>query len=123
MSGAAAETLRRAASLMRKRAEAASTGPWKSWQEGRDHRGGDSFIQSTDEPDNTDLYVTVGRNYHPKWSADQDYVASMHPGVGMAVAEWLETEAHMADVRGNSVEGHTFGALKVARAYLGEVTV
>jgi hypothetical protein len=46
--------------------------------------------------------------------------AATHPGVALAVAEWLETEAHMADLRGNSFEGQTFHALKVARAYLGE---
>lgn len=37
-----------------------------------------------------------------------------------ATAEWLETEAHMASLRGSSPEGQTFHALKVARAYLGE---
>jgi hypothetical protein len=39
--------------------------------------------------------------------------------LSFAVAEWLETEAHMAEQRGNSAEGHTFHALKVARAYSG----
>jgi hypothetical protein len=48
------------------------------------------------------------------------HIAAMHPGVALAVAEWLETEAAMADQRGNSTEGQTFHALKVARAYLGE---
>lgn len=38
--------------------------------------------------------------------------------LALAVAEWLETEAHMVERRGNSAEGHTFHALKVARAYL-----
>lgn len=32
------------------------------------------------------------------------------------LAEWLEMEAHMHDKRGNSAEGSTFHALKVAHA-------
>lgn len=35
-----------------------------------------------------------------------------------ALAGWLETEARMVDIRGNSPEGQTFSALAVARAYL-----
>jgi hypothetical protein len=44
------------------------------------------------------------------------------PDATEAVAEWLETEAVMAEKRGNSTEGQTFHALKVARAYLGETS-
>lgn len=52
--------------------------------------------------------------------ADADHIAGMDPVVALAVAEWLDHEAHMAGLRGNSPEGQTFHALKVARAYLGE---
>ena len=52
---------------------------------------------------------------------EAEHIASWHPLVALAVAEWLETEAQLHEVRGhNSGEGHTFQALKVARAYLGE---
>jgi hypothetical protein len=131
MSETPAETIRRAATLLRERAEAASKGPWKSWLEGRDRRSGASAI-STPDFDGGDIYVTVGENCHPKWEADQDFIASMHPGVGLAVADWLESRA--ADAKGAyqsfSGEWH-FGpcddppgiedAIKIARAYLGEV--
>lgn len=90
-----AETLRSAARLMRELACAASEGPWKSWVEGRDHQGGDSMIGTADE-DGGDLYVRVGAGHHPKWVADQDYIASMHPQVGLALARWLEAEAGRA---------------------------
>ena len=50
---------------------------------------------------------------------DAKYIAGMHPGVALAVADWLETEARMVERRSLSVEGHTFHALKVARAFLG----
>jgi hypothetical protein len=112
-----AALLRQAASLMRERAGKASPGPWFSWQEGRDGRGGASFIGAPD----ADLYVTVGmhgEDAHDRWSANQDFIASMHPLVALPVADWLETEAIMVEERGNSVEGQTFHALAVARAYL-----
>jgi hypothetical protein len=38
----------------------------------------------------------------------------------LEVAGWLETEARMVALRGNSSEGQTFHALNAARAYLGE---
>ena len=35
-----------------------------------------------------------------------------------ALADLLDGEAHMVDLRGNSPDGTTFNALNVARAYL-----
>lgn len=35
--------------------------------------------------------------------------------LSVALAEWLELEAHRVGKRGNSIAGHTFHALKVAR--------
>jgi hypothetical protein len=46
------------------------------------------------------------------------YVASMHPGVALAVADWLDEVT--ADPRAGSAWMDP-AALKVARAYLGEV--
>jgi hypothetical protein len=43
-------------------------------------------------------------------------------GVALAVAECLEMESHMIGLRDLSVEGHSFHALKVARAYLGRAS-
>lgn len=92
-----AALLREAARLMRERATAASPAPWWSWQEGRDGWGGDSFIgtsHGTSRGD--DLYVHVGHNreeYARNWEDDQDYIAGMHPGVALAVADWLDARA------------------------------
>jgi hypothetical protein len=121
--------LLRAASAMRERAQAASEGPWKSWQEGRDHRGGDSMIATGDShPGSGDICVNVGKGYHAKWEADQDYIAGMHPLVALAVAGWLEAEGkRAAEIDGH--EGEPVYALMlagyrhpvaVARAFLGE---
>lgn len=53
------------------------------------------------------------------------YVASMHPGVALAVADWLETEAGVYEAYeyshslGYPTSAQTAAALKTARAYLG----
>jgi hypothetical protein len=91
-----AAQLRAAAKLMRERAEAASDGPWFSWIEGRDGHGEESFVGTP----RADLYVSVGMHgegAHERWQADQDYIATMHPIVGAALADWLEATATDAD--------------------------
>jgi len=122
-----AETLRKAAALMREKASEASDGPWKSWVEGRDHWGGDSMIGTADDAGG-DVYVRVGEGYHPRWEADQDYIASMHPLIGLALADLLDDSA--AYYEGLSADEAAFVAsalggdvdpgLKLARIFLGE---
>jgi hypothetical protein len=129
--GSPAETIRRAAKLMRERAEAASKGPWRSYIEGRDHWGGDSIIGTPDrDPGSGDLYVHVGDGYHGKWEADQDHIAGWHPLVALAVADWLDGAAE----RAKELDGYKSTAafplllegfrnpLAVASAYLGETS-
>lgn len=119
MSETPAETVKRAATLMRQRAEAASRGPWKSWIEGRDHWGGDSIIATEDrDPGSGDIYVNVGEGYHAKREADQDYIAGMHPLVGMAVAGWLESLDGIEWSEHHSYSDDLMYALKLACAYL-----
>lgn len=123
MTGTPAETIKRAAVLMRERAGAANPGPWLSLIEGRDHRGGDDFILTgTTEPGGDgrgeDVYVTVrGRDYNQLWNEDQDHIASWHPLVALAVADWLEASAKARE--GTSANTASY-ALKIALAYLGE---
>lgn len=69
-------------------------------------------------PGSGDIYVSVGRGYHTKWEADQDYIASMNPRVGLALADWLEDEAVRMFSPANQAVGRH--ALIVARAYLEE---
>ena len=107
MSGA--ETLRRAAALMRERAEAATPGLWVAAVV----RGRPIVFDTADLPEPVvfDEEFTVGNAEH---------IASWHPAVALAVADWLEAAARdeEADVvtagRGDDYP------LAVARAYLGE---
>lgn len=111
----AAETLRRAAALMRERSEAATDGPWGCGEPHAD----DGF------------WLTVGvwsgdpDNCHAECDRRQDaaHIASWHPAVALAVADWLDATAkrweYVADKPHLSVYGGHH-ALAVARTYLGE---
>ena len=104
-----AETLRRAASLMRERAEEATEGPWTTWADPKP--GIDKAAVETawtrGDPDDGGSLVT-------DWCdlPDAEHIASWHPAVALAVADWLDATAARIE------EIHE--ALTVARAYLGE---
>lgn len=119
MSETAAEILRQAARRMREQAEAASPGPWHQMCMGSE---GCQVLNDGHLRERKRVSFS-GRKEWKADHADATYIASMHPDVALALAEWLECEAHMADLRDNSPEGHTFHALKVARAFLVEVSV
>lgn len=105
-----ADVLRRAAALMRERAGAATPGPWTYEPAGESECGepnccyeywhdrvwGDGVVQA--EIDD---------------AGNAQHIASWHPVVALAVADWLDSEF-----------SHPFGptaeAIDVARAYLGE---
>ena len=98
-----AELLREAAAKMRELAEGATPGPWE-WDD--KHYGifpgpqvdgcceGDGFI------------------HH---SADAKHIAAWHPGVALAVADWLDREAELADWECDAEPA----AIDLARAFLG----
>lgn len=109
-----ADTIRRAAQLMRERATAASPGPW--------HIG--NAVDPTTPcnvhtfPGAQDVADNVG------W-LDAEHIAAMHPGVALAVAAWLDTwhpygltDETVADDWAEEYQH----ALAVSRAYLGEAT-
>jgi hypothetical protein len=62
----------------------------------------------------------------PPWIGDAEYIRSWHPTVALAVAVWLDAMASRAESKiahgGNdsAVWAHERHALTVARAYLGE---
>ena len=107
-----AEIFRRAASLMRERAELAPDGPWLAGErcvwgkvpghevitDGPDGRGGTSTAQGA------------------------EHIASWHPAVALAVADWLDGVAQAIKnwERGIGVSPDQSHAFAVARAYLGE---
>jgi hypothetical protein len=68
------------------RAAAASTGPWQSFVEGRDHSSGDNFIRVGGLDDHEpDMYVS--RDNAPASIADQDFIAHARQDVPRLLAE------------------------------------
>jgi hypothetical protein len=136
-----AETLRRAAALMRERAEAATEGPWSAEAIGSEgyHVFGPNGSRAPMKG-----RARVAACTWQDWDevkADADHIASWHPAVALAVADWLDAEAKEYDrlilasgavnillrLSDEPVEArlsigyHTLDqALAVATAYLGE---
>ena len=115
-----AEPLRRAAALMRERAEAATPGPWFPWDGwgptedglmGFSRLGPRSGERVLHHDDMRDIYAT---------RADVEHIATMHPAVALAVADWLDAYAERLEVLGHAIGSNHGQALAVARAYLGE---
>jgi hypothetical protein len=131
-----AEVLREAAALMRERAEAATPGPWSAADEhgllGPD--ASPAWCVSNMRPGYKSMSPTEGYigdvaetslGFPEQRDRDNaEHIASWHPAVALAVADWLEfyaftfesREAAKGDVP--SVAVNPF-ALAVARAYLG----
>lgn len=119
-----ADLLRRAAALMRERAEAATPGPWwwNSSMEDDLHadaagwvghdRAGDGFLE----------FVASTAN-HPDGFGDGVHIASWHPAVALAVADWLDETAatHDDPYYRENYDDLIRPAVAVARAFLGEV--
>jgi hypothetical protein len=87
-----AETLRAAAKVLRERSEAATSGPW-AWEAPSSDNWptGDQSLYGAD-----DSLVLYGWGYDASGidatAADRTYVATMHPGVGLALADWLDSQ-------------------------------
>lgn len=104
-----AETLRRAAALMRERAEAATPGPWQATVYGvRAEKRSPVAPFDGQQPD----------------MENRLYIASWHPAVTLAVADWLDSTAndveHVHTPVYNLTSTTVARAVAVARAYLGE---
>ena len=124
MSKTPSETLRSAAKLMRERASAATPGPWEyvndfdithGYEINEHGRAQANWIATVDAGD--DELDEAGM-----LPLNAAYIASMHPAVALAVADWLENEARAAEaIPGDSpVLGPLIRhALATARAYLG----
>ena len=122
-----AETLRRAAGLMRERAEAATPGRW--------HPFGTSIGSEVDgctchggiAPYGHEQYCGVEGPVVTGGEADMRHIASWHPAVALAVADWLDVGAEAWQISdpnyATSLRAAAVGhrqALVFARAYLGE---
>jgi hypothetical protein len=97
------EELRQAAKLMRERAEAATEGPWRA----KRHRDRRSYVSSCS-----------GACWDVAYPLTEDarHIAGMHPGVALAVADWLD---RLADPVYCYSPGEYDAALNIARAYHG----
>ena len=113
-----AETLRRAASLMRERAEAATQGPWLLDSIENGEHG--LFLPDGRGPEHERL--GCGGSQIAGWMTDFNatHIASWDPAVALAVATWLDSHADIHALR--TCDERLIvpcPALAVARAYLG----
>jgi hypothetical protein len=110
------EELRFAAKLLRERADAATPGPWQHMCLGSE---GCLVLRATGTLRERGPHGRVARFGQKEWQADHadaEYVATMHPGVARALADWLDrtvTDDEYGEVTGFDE------ALAVARACLG----
>jgi hypothetical protein len=118
-----AATIRRAATLMRERAEAATRGPWEA-EESDDCWQLFGAVTPHTHPLQLIKAPKHGTPYAEYWphAADSAHIASWHPLVALIVADWLDAATRAAELTEASgawlhPESHAF---KVARAYLGE---
>lgn len=114
-----ADTLREAARLMRKRAEKATPGRWETTDRGLTHPGVGMDVHS----DLEGSVVADCCGYQGGAGIDDaEHIASWHPAVALAVADWLDAYAERLEVLGHAIGSNRGQALAVARAYLGQVT-
>lgn len=123
------DILRRAAALMRERAEAATRGPWRS----ENYPNGQAPLVIGEG-------MAVAETFDKTHLSDANHIASWHPGVAVPIADWLDWVAHCREVidgvaarvreqmrepKGPGKASQMFEdtevhALTIARAYLGE---
>lgn len=124
------EELREAAALMRKRAEAATPSPWRdSAVDGNRYAALVSDIMPTGRKPGGGWDVTEGYGGYliaeSVQAQDREHIASWHPAVALAVADWLDAHAGILALRLEIVDTktlplgpHDHAALALARAYL-----
>lgn len=121
MTQSPAITLRRAAALMRQRATHEAV-PEESWYVEMDDDSGEECRVHASNADEPRLPWDVAREVPSRELAE--HIASWHPAVTLAVADWLGGVA-IALETGDPDDllgfGETTAAFKVACAYLGEV--
>ena len=89
------QKLRDAAKVLREKAEAATPGPWEA-TDNFGHDAGRAYVIPSDPEIPT--YVSAGGS--PDEDRDADYIAAVHPLVGLALADWLDIGATNAEKNG-----------------------
>lgn len=134
-----ADVIRRAAALMRRRAEAAAGGPWTASPVWSTTPAATSAVYSLAHPSGSveSEVVASGRVDTRRGGIRDPYnavhIAAWHPTVALAVADWLDAEADAYEQTALLAEQLGVGALRpqsrrptlanalaVARAFLGE---
>ena len=124
MSAADIETISRAAALMRERAAAAQN--WK--RRYPEDSGGEYAYFTAVFLENAIANHAPGLSSDPHlrtgWQYDAEHLASWHPAVALAVADWLDALARAVERSGVAHHPEPASihdaALVVARAYLGD---
>ena len=100
---------------MRRRAEAATPGPWE--------RDGHAIHADREEWDRGGGKQAIARMFMPhrapRMDANAEHIASWHPAVALAVADWLEQVAEDGPFLTAQVKDK---AATVASAYMGEAS-
>ena len=96
-----ADILRRAAEVLRERAQAATPGPWSTTADRPRYITTAAPIE-IDEADwgpdvGNEFKVVTARDSRAWRYADVTYIATMHPGVGLIIARGLENHAYDHD--------------------------
>ncbi len=84
-----AQRLRDAAKVLRGRAEAATPGPWIAEYS---KKSGHCVIDA----ESRNALDSVARATHFRDVGDATFIATMHPGVALALADWLDSVAGRA---------------------------
>lgn len=115
------DTLRRAAAAMRERAEAATQGPWRQQPiegPGRPRADVRGLPENTTYDHRGDAVATAeDSSFGACLTTDAEHIASWHPAVALAVADWLDEAADEAESFGHS-DAPAPHAIAVANAYL-----
>jgi len=81
------DRLRQAANVLRERAEKATPGPWREEYSGKT---GPVVL----DVESHNALDHVAKCCHYRAGFDAAYIATVHPGVGLALADMLDTVAH-----------------------------
>lgn len=115
-----ADELRTAAETLRKLATDATPGPWRQHDTHLGQYGYTATVLSG-EGNDTDLRAWLPSMSHEPWDEtrnawpDAMYIAAMHPGVGAALADWLESWTGIDLYEAGALPEDAKHALAVAR--------
>lgn len=107
------DRVREAAKVLRERAEAATPGPWEIQQGTPTMGGGTWTLRTAGQPG-----IRLGVHEYQHGPGNADYIATVHPGVGLALADWLTYEAAVLEDEGTTL-GDVYPCMALANLILG----